>query len=296
MADYILNMGGVNNSAYSSVVDVFQVTNSSVAKRNDLNLALITAHSSLAAAACGDYILAMGGANSSAYSSVVDVFQVTSSGVEAVTGHGLTLSQARGGLVAASAGDYILAMGGQAGSSSYSSVVDVFHVTASGVEALTDHGLSLSQARANLVAAACGEYILAMGGYTVVGGGYGSVLDTVDVFHVTSSGVEKITDHGLSLSTPCYGLAAASAGDYILAMGGTTGPDSPGQVHNTVDVFHVTASGIEKITDHGLTLSTARYSLSAASAGGYILAMGGWTSTTSSTDITNTVDVFQILN
>ena len=170
--------------------------------------------------------------------------------------------------------------------------VDVFHVTSSGVEKITDHGLSLSTPCYGLAAASAGDYILAMGGYA------GSYVypEAVNVFHVTSSGVEKITNHGLTLSTPCNQLAAASAGDYILAMGGTTGPDSPGQVHNTVDVFHVTASGIEKITDHGLTLSTARYSLSAASAGGYILAMGGWTSTTSSTDITNTVDVFQILN
>ena len=159
--------------------------------------------------------------------------------------------------------NYILALGGNARASA-SSVVEVFKVTANGVEKITDHGLSLSVARSDLAAASCGDYILSLGGY-----GSNNYYDTVDVFHVTSNGVEKITEHGLSLSVGRSNLAAASCGEYVLAMGGFPGSSS------VVDLFKVTANGVEQVTGHGLALSSPRQRLAAASCGDYTLAMGG---------------------
>lgn len=106
----------------------------------------------------------------------VNVFKVTENGVEAVPDHGLSLSEPRQYLAAASCGDYIFALGGISGGSIAS--VDMFHVTENGVEAVPDHGLSLSQARFSLKAVNAGNYILAMGGYN------NSYLSTVDVFQV----------------------------------------------------------------------------------------------------------------
>ena len=120
-------------------------------------------------------------------------------------------------------------MGGHDGSNK--NTVDVFKVTENGVEAVPDHGLSLSDARYGLAASACGNYILAMGGT-----GDGGYSNTVDVFKVTENGVEAVKDHGLSLSAACYGFAAASCGNYILAMGGAAAGGGP---TNTVDVFQI---------------------------------------------------------
>ena len=120
-----------------------------------------------------DYILNMGGQGGL---NVVDVFEATENGVEAVPDHGLTLSVGRGNLAAAACGNYILAMGG-ADSSGRSNTVDVFKATENGVEAVPDHGLSLSVGRSHLTAAAAGNYILAMGGV-----GSSGRVSSIDIF------------------------------------------------------------------------------------------------------------------
>ena len=333
MADYIVNMGGYNGSEYYNTVDVFKVTKKGVQHISNPSVTLSQARQSLASAACGSYILAMGGIHGITNLNTVDVFHVNSNGVAAVTGHGLTLSRGRCRLAAASCGQYILALGGyDDGNPSYSNAVDVFKVTESGVEHITDHGLTLSQGRQNLVAASCGNYILAMGGSVAdstpvntidvfkvtdngvekisaglalsvprryfaaasagnyilaMGGDNFNTLDTIDVFKVTDNGVEQITDHGLALSVARSNLAAAACGNYIVAMGGL-GAAAAGKA---IDVFKVTENGIEHILDHELTLSPARFSASAATAGSFILAMGGYDS-----GYLNAIDVFQVFN
>ena len=228
--NYILAMGGYNilndNPNYLDTVDVFHVTGNGVETVTGHGLTLSEARAGAATASCGNYILAMGGYNDSGYTNTVDVFRVTENGVEVVTDHNLTLSVARQNLAAAACGEYILAMGGGANALSFNDTIDVFKVTANGVEHITDHGLSLSVARYNLAAAACGNYILAMGG-----SGSSGNSNTVDVFHVTENGIEAVTGHGLTLSEGRYQLAAASCGNYILAMGG--------RVSNIVDVFQI---------------------------------------------------------
>ena len=267
MADYILHMGGQTTSGYSNAVDVFKVTKNGVELIANHGLSLSYAVRELAAAACGDYVLSMGGYTGSSFSNTVDVFKATESGVEAVTDHGLSLSQARSQLAAVACGNYILAMGGHIQAvPDQTNIIDLFKVTENGVEKVTGHGLTLSQARQRFATAVCGNYIMAIGGYTYTSG----YVNTIDVFKVTESGIEHITDHGLSLSYASDSLAAAAAGNYILAMGGAANPNL-----NTVDVFKVTENGVEKVTDHGLTLSVGRSYLAAAAAGNYILALGG---------------------
>lgn len=282
MADYVLNMGGGGNSGNSNAVDVFYATETGVEQIIGHELTLSTARRNLAAASCGAYALAMGGNGISGITNAVDVFHVTENGVEHITDHGLTLSESRNALAAASCGQYILAMGGYHGTN-YSNATDVFHITENGVEKVIDYGLMLSTPRNALAAAACGNYILAMGGYD--GTDY---LNTVDVFHVTENGVEAVTGHGLTLSAGRNALVAAACGQYILAMGGMAGSGRS----NAVDVFKVTANGVEAVTDHDLTLSTARVDLTAASCGQYILAMGGY----SNSGHVHTIDIFQIFN
>ena len=287
--EYILAMGGEDNNGLSRTVDVFKVTDNGVEAVQNHGLSLSVVRSSLAAASCGNYILAMGGKNgapSYSYLNTVDVFKVTDNGVEAVPNHGLTLSVGGSELAAASCGEYILAMGGWNGNDALNTV-DVFQVTANGVTKISNHGLTLSVARNALAAASAGNYILAMGGSYRNTSSSTSFTNTVDVFKVTDNGVTKVPNHGLSLSIARRDLAAASCGEYILAMGGRTSSS----VLNTVDVFKVTDNGAEAVPNHGLSLSVGRTWLAAASAGSYILAMGGDDGSTSA--YSNTVDVFQ---
>ena len=259
MAQYILNMGGYDSGTRINTVDIFHVTASGVEKVTPSTpLTLSVARYDLAAASCGNYILAMGGYanNDGRRFDTVDVFEVTDTGiVNRTTDFNLTLSSGRSNLAAASFGNYILAMGGAG--SSYLNTVDVFEVTNSGVVHRTDLNLTLSVGRYYLAAASCGNYILAMGGYA--GGSY---LNTVDVFEVTASGVvNRTTDFNLTLSSGRRSSAAASFGNYILAMGGAGGI---GNVSNAVDVFEVTNSGVVHRTDLNLTLSVGRDHLAAA--------------------------------
>ena len=182
--DYILALGGNPGApeAYSNAVDVFKVRDNGIEHILDHGLTLSVARRQFATATCGSYILAMGGGLSDGKSNAVDVFKVTDNGVEHITDHGLTLSVPRYNLAAVSCGNYILAMGGRAGSPvSYSTAVDVFKVTESGIEHITDYGLTLSEGRGELAAAACGNYILAMGGYA-----NDAYFNTIDVFQIFS--------------------------------------------------------------------------------------------------------------
>ena len=288
MAQYILNMGGnTSGSTYFNAVDVFQVTTRGVTKVQNHGLALSVARNTLTAASCGNYILAMGGynGNTSTYLNTVDVFKITDNGVEAVQNHGLTLSVARHALSSASCGNYILAMGGYGGVN-FSNAVDVFQVTTNGVTKISNHGLSLSVARNGLTAASCGNYILAMGGLTASN----ASSNVVDVFKVTTNGVEAVQNHGLSLSVARNALTAASVGNYILAMGGSYRNTSGSGYSDAVDVFKVTENGVEVVQNHGLTLSEARNDFAAVSCGRYVLAMGGNNSNVCS----NVVDVFEV--
>lgn len=280
--NYVLALGGSISDGTTDVVDIFKAAENSVEHILDHGLSLSVPRRSLVAAAAANYILAMGGYDGKNYKDTVDVFKVTESGVEAVPNHGLSLSVARSTLAGVASGEYILAVGGNDGTAS--AAVDVFKVTENGVEAVPNHGLSLSVARRQLEAVSCGEYILVMGGLT---SGSPSYSNAVDVFKVTENGVEAVPNHGLALSVPRRSLAAATCGNYILAMGGVSGNNV---YSNAVDIFKVTENGVEQITNYEVTLTSPSGYLTAATAGNYVLAMGG----RDSTNYLSTIDIFQI--
>ena len=226
--NYVLAMGGYDGHEFFDTVDVFKVTENGVEEITEHGLSLSQGRVTFSAAA-GNYILAMGGNPGTGTSNVVDVFHVTDNGVEKVTDHGLALSEARRQLAAVGCGNYILAVGGNNGTASPSGVVDVFHVTENGVEAVTDHGLTLSVPRYDLSAVAIKDYILVMGGLN-----RSLLSDVVDVFKVTDNGIEHILDHGLSLSVARRNIASAAIGNYILAMGG-----KDAAALNTIDIFQI---------------------------------------------------------
>ena len=283
MADYVLNMGGYSDYSMHDTVDVFHATEKSIERITGLTLS--AARRNLAAASCGVYTLAMGGdAGSNTYSNAIDIFRATENGVEAVTGHSLTLSVARSDLIAVSIGEYIMALGGKDATNSYNTV-DVFRVTQSGVVAVTGHSLTLSTARYNLAAAACGNYVLVMGGRDSSGG-----KNTIDIFKLTDTGIVKVTDYTLTLSQARSALGAAASGEYILALGGVGASD----FSNVVDMFHVTDDKVERISNPDLSLTTGRSELSVAAIDKYILAMGGYDGS-NAFGSSNVVDVFQVV-
>lgn len=231
---YILAMGG-DSGSYSDVVDVFKVTENGVLGVGSHGLALSEARGVFTAASAGNFILAMGGMiKSDAYSDAVDVFKVTSDGVEHVD-YGLSLSEPRAFLSSAAIGNYILAIGGSAGSSLHYKSVDVFEVKNDEVIKLNNHGLKLSVARNVLATAVVGDYVLAMGGFDGT-----NALDTVDVFKLENGNFERVTNHGLALNPARAYLSAASAGNYILAMGGIVARDENKKSipTNAIDVFY----------------------------------------------------------
>ena len=287
---YTLAMGGdAGSNTYSNAIDIFRATENGVEAVTGHGLTLSVARSDLAAASCGNYILAMGGyAGSDTYSNAIDIFHVTQSEVEAVTGHGLTLSVARSDLIAVSIGDYIMALGGKDATNSYNTV-DVFRVTQSGVVAVTGHGLTLSTARYNLAAAACGNYVLVMGGRDS-SDGKNTGKNTIDIFKLTDTGIVKVTDYSLSLSQARSALGAAANGEYILALGGVGASD----FSSVVDMFHVTEDKVERISNPDLSLTTGRSELSVAAIDKYILAMGGHDGS-HVFGSSNVVDVFQVV-
>lgn len=283
--DYIINFGGFDaTKTYRSydTIDVFKVDENGVEKV-DFGLSLSEPRHDTVSATLGDFTIVMGGTSGFDVTDAIDIFKTTKNGVIKVENHGLKLSVARTDLAAAAAGSYILAMGGDSGS--YSDAVDVFRVTANGVEKVDDHGLALSVGRGVFTAASAGNFILAIGGM-IKSNVYS---DAVDVFRVTSDGVEQVDDHGLALSEPRAFLSSAAIGNYILVLGGSAGSS----VHyKSVEVFEVKNGEVRKLDNHGLELSVGRNVLATAVVDDYVFAMGGF----DGTNALDTVDIFKVTN
>lgn len=280
----VVVVGGGTKDASVGDLEVFRFSGSTLEKAE--SSITTSGRDFLAAASVGDYVFAMGGCleNNGQVSSVfntVDVFKVNLSSVKKVENHGLALLTARGRLAAATAGNRVIAVGGIAADKQASKTLDSFKLTENGgFERLSVPG-ALSEPRYDLAAASVGNYVLAMGGYTG-----SNASNAVDVFKVTENGVGRVVAHGLALSVARYGLAAASVGNYVLAMGGYTDDNVASDV---VDVFEISNGNYKVVTNHGLSLKQARAYLSAATAGNYILAMGGQNG---SSGYSKAVDVF----
>ena len=285
----VVVVGGGTKDASIGDLDIFRFSGSTLEKAEDTSGGIEPGRNFLAAASVGNYVLAMGGCleSSGEVSSVfntVDVFEVTSSSVAKVTDRGLTLKAARGRLAAATAGNRVIAVGGITSEDKASQYLDAFKLKTDGSFEHLYIPEALSVARYDLAAASVGNYVLAIGGFDGT-----NASNAVDVFRVNDNGVGKVEGYDLALSVPRYGLAAASVGNYILAMGGKT---EDNVVSDVVDVFKLEKGGLVTVENHGLALKQARAYLSAASAGNYVLAMGGFDGTSDS----KTVDVFYNFN
>lgn len=233
--NFILAMGGSGTSGFSDTVDIFEVTSDDVKNVTKYSLTLSEARGVFTAASAGNFILAMGGMKQGGYSDAVDVFKVTSDDVKKVTNYSLTLSEPRAFLSSAAIGNYILAIGGSAGSSLHYKSVDVFEVKNDEVIKLNNHGLKLSVARNVLATAVVGDYVLSMGGFDGT-----NALDTIDVFKLEKGGFVTVENHGLALKQARAYLSAASAGNCVLAMGGIVARDENKKSipTNAIDVFY----------------------------------------------------------
>ena len=168
------------------------------------------------------------------------------------------LSESRGSLAAASAGNKILFAGGAIYNVTYdvSNRVDIYDVSSG-----TWTTAQLSEARNGLAGAAAGTKILFAGGYGN-NGGVSSGSKTVDIYDVVSN-----TWTTAQLSEARGSLAGAAAGNKILFAGGFS--DING-VSKTVDIYDIPSN-----TWSTAQLSEPRQYLAAATAGNKTFFAGG---------------------
>lgn len=232
-----------------------------------------------------DYcVLNFGGFNGTSAVKTVDAFRVSSEGIEKLNAP--NLDSLRAYSAAASVGNCVIAVGGGTASVSVGDL-DIFRFSGSTLGKADDESGGIEPGRNFLAAASLNDYVFAMGGCIEESGQVRSVFDTVDVFKVTSSNVEKVKDHGLTLVTDRGRLAAATAGNRVIAVGGIIAEN---KASATLDSFKLKDDGgFERLSIKDI-LSVPRYDLAAASVGDYVLAIGGNTGSNAS----NAVDVFRV--
>ena len=167
------------------------------------------------------------------------------------------LSQGRGSLAAAAAGNKILFAGGAIYNATYdvSDRVDIYDVPSG-----TWTTAQLSEARNGLAGAAAGNKILFAGGYGH-NGSFSSGSNTVDIYDVPSG-----TWTTAQLSEARGSLAGAAAGNKILFAGGF----GDNGISKTVDIYDVPSN-----TWTTAQLSEARQYLAAGAVGSKVLFAGG---------------------
>jgi hypothetical protein len=200
--------GSPNNNVASDVVDIFDA-----ATLTRTTISLSQARWNLAAVSAGDLVFFAGGhyyaGGRVCVSDVVDIYD-TKQGKWVTNELTDKLSQARGSLSAAAAGDLVLFGGGDIPGVGYSDVVDIYDTKQRAwVTKPTD---KLSQARTILSAAAAGSQVLFAGGGDSAVPVYSNVVDIYD----TQTGNWSTA----SLSQARYELAAAGWGDQAFFAGG----------------------------------------------------------------------------
>ncbi|NEP22626.1 neuraminidase-like domain-containing protein [Moorena sp. SIO3I6] len=264
----------------SKIVDVFQYqADGSLIKLDSNGLELSQERTNLAGATVGNLVIFAGGYNyqNNLYSDNVDVFRDDDGTLTEVTGHGLTLSEPRSYLVAATVGNLVIFAGGQNDRGLASTTIDIFRYD-DGTETLTPvtgHGLTLSEPRKYFAGATVGNLVIFAGS---------SSSDAVDVFRDDDGTLTEVTGHGLTLSQARSFLAAATVGNLAIFAGGV---DS-----QVVDVFRDDDGTLTEVTGHGLTLSESRQSLAGATVGNLVVFAGG----KSPGAYYNAIDVFQYQN
>ena len=162
-------------------------------------------------------------------------------------------------LVGASVGDYALFAGGQNYSTGTLEEISTVQVVDSTLSRRTAASMSTGRGHDKFAGASVGDYALFAG-------------------HRTSSSVDAYKSPALTKTTASsglskvrYSLAGASVGDYALFAGGYNWNGSTSVNYNTVDAFN---SSLVRSTP--ATITTRRYGIAGASAGGaYAVFAGG---------------------
>lgn len=223
---YALFAGGaISASTPSAVVDILDTETMTWSSVN-----LSQARSGAAATTVGDIVLIAGGNAGSLFvpiaSDVVDIYDAAIGTPDNPAAWSTaTLSVARGGVAAASAGGRAIFVGGINSNAVAQSVVDIYD----GATRLWSVGPPLSQARSAPASASNGTRAYFAGGVL----SQTAISDVVDIYDAVSStwSTEK-------LSEPRSFLSAAAVGDRVLFAGGF----NIAQASARVDVFDVATS------------------------------------------------------
>ena len=203
-------LGGVD------VVDMYDVsTDTWTSKSTNSNFKLSVGRYNLAAAAAGNKIFFAGGlTNSTTYSSVVDIYDISSESWSTTT-----LSVARSNLAAAAAGNKIFFAGGLINSTTRSSVVDIYDISSESWSTAT-----LSLPRSRLAGAAVGNKILFAGGEYAAN----SATNIVDIYDITTN--KWIIDY---LNASVTSFTATRLNDKIFFAGGS----ASSTMRNNVNIY-----------------------------------------------------------
>ena len=179
-----------------------------------------------------------------------------------------TLSLARGGLAATSAGNRVIFAGGayQSFNKPLSDAVDIYDVGTT-----TWSTAQLSQARLEMAATSVGGYALFAGGNPNRLGKPGPATDRIDVYHAASG---TWSQTGLSIAR--MSAVATTVGPYALFAGGSV--YTFGATSDVVDVYDSTVGPPSDPNAWSVaTLSLSRQVAAATSAGGKAFFAGGVT-------------------
>lgn len=264
---YVIAAGGMGSSTSTRYKEV-NAFDSSFTRRLLDSLRMPT--SSIDGASFNSSVLTAGGFNSSGYCSYVDVYDSSLTHNKSVS----NLSESKSMPCCGVNSKYVMVAGGQSGKNSKSAAVDAYNT------ALTRSTVAgLSVARSSLASATIGDKTIFAGGYTQSSPHYTDVADAYDS-SLSKLSIEK-------LFSPRDALAGAAGKTYAIFAGGEIGNSTSSTV---IDAYNPDLTKLTVgIIASNMFLTTASAFLSAENVDGYILFIGGRSS--SSTYLSN-VEIF----
>ena len=214
--------------------------------------AMATGRYGAAAAAVGDVIIVMGGAQDYFPTSTVQAYHTVSDTWVSVA----DLPTARSGLATAAVDDHVYAIGGWTSVFiSPTEIVEVYNPISDSWTTVA----ALPAPRGDLAAAAVDGRVYAIGGAD----GFDSVTDTVTAYNPVSDTWE----YRASMPTARSGLIVVAVGDKIYAIGGTDGTSPTARL----EVYHT----VSDTWDVGADMPISRSALGAAVVDGKVYVVGG---------------------
>ena len=255
---YVIAAGGMGSSTSTRYKEV-NAFDSSFTKRLLDSLRIAT--SSIDGASFNSSVLTAGGFNSSGYCSYVDVYDSSLTHNKSVS----NLSEGRSMPCCGVNSKYVMVAGGQSGKNSKSATVDAYNTT---LTRSTVSGLSL--ARSSLASATIGDKTIFAGGYAQSSPYYTNAADAYD------SSLSKLSIETLHWSRDA--LAGAAGKTFAVFAGGET---SDSKALTAIDAYNTNLTKLSVgVAIALMSLTTASSFLSAEKVDGYILFIGGRSSTT----------------